>query len=96
MAQLTNELSCFHYGISRRLVKAAWDGLPALQAAGQRPFLLNIASNPRLFCPFWFPNTENRIKCGSDAVFPQQSWYKMAHIAANQKSSIEEDSWLQV
>jgi hypothetical protein len=45
---------------------------------------------------FGSPNAENRIKCGSDAVFPQQSWYKMAHIAANQKSSIEEDSWLQV
>jgi hypothetical protein len=59
-------------------------------------------SNPR--CPqirvflalFGPPTAENRIKCGSDAVFPQEGWYKMAHIAANQKSSIEEDSWLQV
>jgi len=51
----------------------------------------------RVFLALFRPHdAKNRIKCGSDAVFPQDGWYKMAHIAANQESSIEEDSWLQV
>jgi hypothetical protein len=39
---------------------------------------------------------KNRIKRGENATFPQDAWYKMRISQQNTRSSIEEDSWLQV
>jgi hypothetical protein len=37
------------------------------------------------FCAFLDTSSKkNRIKRGENAIFPQDEWYKMAHIAANQ------------
>jgi hypothetical protein len=89
MAQLTSELSCLHYGTSGRMDEAP-------EVAGPCRFQSEEPQNRVFLALLAPPSAKNRIKCGSDAVFPQEGWYKMAHIAANQKSSIEEDSWLQV
>jgi hypothetical protein len=48
------------------------------------------------FCGLlWFLTERNRVKCGCNAVFPQELWYNMRYIAAKISIRLEEVSWLQ-
>ena len=42
-----------------------------------------------------FLNEKNRIKWGSNAIFPQEAWYNMLASQENSTFHLEEDSWLQ-